>query len=64
MLENRLSIQNIFDYLRRSGKKTHVIQKRHVKFYSCLGEISYSNVVDRGRTGYTGVTVSALEGRT
>lgn len=62
MLENRLSIQNSFDYLRKSGKK-YVIQKGHAKFYSYLGKISYSNVVDRGRTSYTGATMPALEVR-
>jgi len=63
MLENRLSIQNSFDFLRKSGEKKDVIQRRHAKFYSYLRKISYSNVVDRGSTSYMGATMPALEGR-
>lgn len=53
------NIQNIFDWSEKvREEKKDGIQKRHEKFYSCLGKISYSNVVDRVRTGYSPTTDS------
>ena len=59
MLENRISIQNSFDYLRKSGEK-NVIQEKTSKILQLLRKYQLFKC-SWGKTSYTGATVLALE---